>query len=914
MTINVTNLKNTLNDENCKETIKSKKTISKEFSIKVVQNWVPQDYYEKVNEKILNVKFTPDIFQKQAFYLLSNHQSVFIAAHTSAGKTLIAEYAIANAQQIGNRVIYTSPIKALSNQKFYDFKQKFNDVGLITGDIQINTNSQCLIMTTEILRNLVYKSSDLLLNTEYIVFDEIHYINDPDRGVVWEEVLIMLPKHITIIMLSATIPNAIEFAEWVGRTRDQSIYVIYTNKRPVPLEFCIYNKSTVYAINNVAKTKKNNEKNYSNFREELPVYNKKIITGERFRINDLSNFVINRRLVPAIFFCFSKRACEEYGRSLQSFDATNVLEKKKIQKFLGNAMSALNESDAYLPQVLNMKNQVIRGIGVHHGGLLPFVKECVELLFSQNLIKILIATETFAMGVNMPAKCCVFLNITKIDNKSFRVLTGSEFIQMSGRAGRRGMDKVGTVIIADTRNLSSDVVKKLITGSSYDLSSQFKLSFSLILMALRSNINVEDIMRTSFKEHNTQKNLINDMKLLDNLEKIQELNCNKCRDFEKLLKQIIFICEENWKLLKTTIKKNDKIMLKNNSIVVVKETKPDGLEVEKIKDDDNLIIKNTTYLFKKKIDKSNNKHDITIKKLKENHICIKKNIYLEYPVTCICEGKSGYINYQDIFARVENQDIVFEHGANDIQFVSKIMELKNVFKDIENNNCFDCLLFDSHYYNAIEDYEIKNMKIMITNKYDKKSLIQINEYLSRIAFLKNRGFYDNFITLKGRVAAEIVTVNEVLVTEMVFNNMFHDFDAASLISIFSSMIYQSSEEKKEIEFEDDLNEKIEMFKKYYNELNDEIVKIGILPMELLNFEMAGAVYDWCQNKNLGTIIRIHNIKQEGAFVRLILRLDECCREMINVAILIKDEVLEKKFKEASEKMKRDIVFMPSLYV
>jgi antiviral helicase SKI2 len=194
--------------------------------------------------------FELDTFQKEAVYHLELGDSVFVAAHTSAGKTVVAEYAIALAEKHMTRARYTSPIKALSNQKFRDFKQTFssNSVGILTGDVQINPEANCLIMTTEILRSMLYKGADLIRDVEFVIFDEVHYVNDAERGVVWEEVIIMLPDHINIILLSATVPNAQEFAEWVGRTKKKDIYVIYTSKRPVPLEHYLYAGRDVHKI------------------------------------------------------------------------------------------------------------------------------------------------------------------------------------------------------------------------------------------------------------------------------------------------------------------------------------------------------------------------------------------------------------------------------------------------------------------------------------------------------------------------------------------------------------------------------------------------------------------------------------------------------------------------------------------
>ncbi|KAK4919862.1 Antiviral helicase ski2, partial [Elasticomyces elasticus] len=206
------------------------------------------NFKELVPDMARTWPFELDIFQKEAVYHLENGDSVFVAAHTSAGKTVVAEYAIALAAKHMTKAIYTSPIKALSNQKFRDFKEVFDDVGILTGDVQINPEASCLIMTTEILRSMLYRGADLIRDVEFVIFDEVHYVNDLERGVVWEEVIIMLPEHVTLILLSATVPNTHEFASWVGRTKKKDIYVISTPKRPVPLEHYLWAGKDMHKI------------------------------------------------------------------------------------------------------------------------------------------------------------------------------------------------------------------------------------------------------------------------------------------------------------------------------------------------------------------------------------------------------------------------------------------------------------------------------------------------------------------------------------------------------------------------------------------------------------------------------------------------------------------------------------------
>jgi antiviral helicase SKI2 len=213
---------------------------STEWAILLDTSKPVRDFRERIPDMAYEFPFELDTFQKLAILQLEQHNHIFVAAHTSAGKTVVAEYAIALSQKHMTRTIYTSPIKALSNQKYRDFKKEFKDVGLITGDFQINQTASCLIMTTEILRSMLYCGSDITRDLEYVIFDEVHYINDRERGHVWEQVLILLPAHVCVVLLSATVPNTIEFADWLGRTHRRKVYVITTYKRPVPLLHFLY--------------------------------------------------------------------------------------------------------------------------------------------------------------------------------------------------------------------------------------------------------------------------------------------------------------------------------------------------------------------------------------------------------------------------------------------------------------------------------------------------------------------------------------------------------------------------------------------------------------------------------------------------------------------------------------------------
>ncbi|KAF5185551.1 Dexh-box atp-dependent rna helicase dexh11 [Thalictrum thalictroides] len=526
-------------------------------------------FSDLVPEMALEFPFELDTFQKEAIYYLEKGESVFVAAHTSAGKTVVAEYAFALASKHCTRAVYTAPIKTISNQKYRDFCGKF-DVGLLTGDVSIRPEASCLIMTTEILRSMLYRGADIIRDIEWVIFDEVHYVNDVERGVVWEEVIIMLPRHVNIVLLSATVPNTLEFADWIGRTKQKEIRVTGTTKRPVPLEHCLFYSGELYKVCESEsfqpqglKAAKDayNKKNSSTLgggsgthAGSAALHGTGPVRQQRENSNrgkqqkhsgtqtvsklsgtagpnqntwglrkpeaqlwmQLINKLSKKSFLPVIIFCFSKNRCDKSADNMTTIDLTSSSEKSEIRVFCDKAFSRLKGSDRNLPQVVRVQNLLRRGIGVHHAGLLPIVKEVVEMLFCRGVIKVLFSTETFAMGVNAPARTVVFDALRKFDGKEFRQLLPGEYTQMAGRAGRRGLDKIGTVVqmcrdeIPEERDL-----KHVIIGNATRLESQFRLTYIMILHLLRvEELKVEDMLKRSFAEFHAQKKLPEQQQLL----------------------------------------------------------------------------------------------------------------------------------------------------------------------------------------------------------------------------------------------------------------------------------------------------------------------------------------------------------------------------------------------------------------
>lgn len=557
------------------------------------------NFRELVPDMAREYPFELDTFQKEAVYHLENGDSVFVAAHTSAGKTVVAEYAIALAAKHMTKAIYTSPIKALSNQKFRDFRLTFDDVGILTGDVQIRPEASCLIMTTEILRSMLYRGADLIRDVEFVIFDEVHYVNDLERGVVWEEVIIMLPEHVTLILLSATVPNTYEFASWVGRTKKKDIFVISTAKRPIPLEHYLWAGKDMHKI--VTADKKFVDNGWKDANDILSGKDKKAPPAKetpagrggggrgapparggqnqrgrgqqngarggaprgggppavRGRGNiartgrgggrttaaqdrniwvHLIQYLRTKELLPACIFVFSKKRCEENAEALSNLDYCTAAEKSAIHMTIEKSLARLSREDRELPQIKRLRELLSRGIAVHHGGMLPIVKEVVEILFAKTLVKVLFATETFAMGLNLPTRTVVFSGFRKHDGREFRDLLPGEYTQMAGRAGRRGLDTVGTVIIcapgADEAPPATRL-RQMMLGEPTKLRSQFRLTYNMMLNLLRVEaLKIEEMIKRSFSENATQALLPEHEKKVKiseaDLEKIKREPCKIC--------------------------------------------------------------------------------------------------------------------------------------------------------------------------------------------------------------------------------------------------------------------------------------------------------------------------------------------------------------------------------------------------
>ncbi len=426
-----------------------------------------------------------DRFQEEAIAAINQGTSVIVTAPTGAGKTVIAEYAVEKCLEENRRVIYTAPIKALSNQKYRDFFTEYGDkIGIVTGDVVLNPYAQVLLMTTEIFRNTIFDDIERLQDVSYVIFDEIHYINDIERGTVWEESLIFAPQHIKFVCLSATIPNINPFADWMQSVRDIEIKVVEELKRPVPLEHHLYFKDYgVGAVKHIRQLRNRAQQDARKGKYDPPNNKPAKALPSDFVETRLIPHLQREKQLPCLYFCFSRKGCEGNASALALGAQVQLLTKRQSAEILKQFDELCVLFDiAEEKNIAKFRKLLSRGIAYHHAGMLPTLKEVVERLFTSGLIQLLFTTETFAVGINMPACTVVFDSLEKYDGIGFRYLKAREYHQMAGRAGRRGIDTIGYVYsqivpaYADERE-----IKSVVTDKVEPIESQFNLSYSSIL-------------------------------------------------------------------------------------------------------------------------------------------------------------------------------------------------------------------------------------------------------------------------------------------------------------------------------------------------------------------------------------------------------------------------------------------------
>jgi ATP-dependent RNA helicase HelY len=476
--------------------------------------------------------FPLDRFQEDAIQALDGGESVLVAAPTGAGKTVVAEFAVERALARGRKAFYTTPLKALSNQKFGDLLARYGAgrVGLLTGDNSINGEAPVVVMTTEVLRNMLYEGSRTLEDLEVVVMDEVHYLQDPYRGAVWEEILIHLPLSVSVVCLSATVSNAEEFGEWLTTLRGTTRVVI-EERRPVPLEHLYMVGRELHAMHMVQdgrpipnpyvvslgqrelrtreyRRRGSGRRQYQQISRPREGHRRVYVP----RREEVVEVLRDEEMLPAIYFVFSRAGCQRSVEFLleSGIRLTDAEEEGRIREFVDMRAAWMDEDDLRALGFFEFREALAAGVAAHHAGMVPVFKEAVEELFASGLVKVVFATETLSLGINMPAKSVVIESLWKFSGERHEVLTPGEYTQLTGRAGRRGIDEHGFAVVLHQKDLEFERVAGLATRRTYELVSSFRPSYNMTVNLVR-NYSPEEahhLLNSSFGQFQADRGVV----------------------------------------------------------------------------------------------------------------------------------------------------------------------------------------------------------------------------------------------------------------------------------------------------------------------------------------------------------------------------------------------------------------------
>lgn len=812
--------------------------------------------------------FSLDAFQVYCIYGLLRGENVLATVPTSCGKTLIAEFAIfeslgkesqikdlvdENFNPVGDqekrlsRVIYTSPIKTLSNQKYSEFSKKFGEsnVGIITGDIKFNPDASLLIMTTEILRDLVLKGDTILQTVITVIFDEVHYINNEDRGYVWEESIMLLPESVKLVMLSATMGNPEEFAKWISNIKGRTCHLTVHGVRPVKLNhqlYMIHNTGEESKFRSYFPDSKFDRELYRSFLKEWENPNAKLVgakktdklcgkVGEKQALNRLVKQLEIEDRCPALFFVFSRHRCEMYAKMLEIcfHDSAKQSEVERVINYYLAKYQYKFETLKLSVQITEITRLAKLGIGYHHASLLPFAKEIIEHLFQRQLIKVMFVTETFSVGINMPTRTVVFTELSKNVGGTWRPLWTDEFYQMAGRAGRRGLDTEGHVVYAPiSRILPVDDLEKMITGRPFAFQGKFRFDYVNLLQHLSCHQRFEIVERAFLYQG-----------LNDRVQRTKELEREQSKrliEVERKIEAILISPDARellleYKALSQQIETNNRPQFIGNLLLSIdqKERRRLAKQMEDLRT-----------------------------RMKSADLFGQKSL------------KSEYSNWLKLSQ--EKCDLVAE--------IEKCQE----FLDSPES------ILKSEYHRKLED-------------------------LRAMGYLK-REQSDYKLTIKGILASRVQTVDGLLISQLLEEGAFNEFDAENLalalVSIASDLPKSNDIDNCEFVKENWL---LNYFWNRCHQLGDELVEkfIGYEPTEPCSALLASTLLWYRGGGFHETVAPISEF--QGNFVRTMLRLIHLCEEMVKCfSDLDQFLELEVKLREIMEKVNRDIIVFDSLYI
>lgn len=1031
------------------------------------------------NPPITNFPFQLDPFQQEAIRCVEGNQSVVVCAHTSAGKTVVAQHAIQLSLSRKQRVIYTSPIKALSNQKYRELSDQYKDVGLLTGDTVQNPNAGCLVMTTEIVRDMLYRGDVLLSEVAWVIFDEIHYMGHKERGVVWEETIIMLPDQVRYVFLSATLPNAIELAQWVARLHQQPVSLVSSDQRPTPLchylfpsggdgLYLIYDQRREFLVEGFtsavgcleAQTARETAEsilkvsggegrraNWSNKKNDNSrgggssgdsnsgsgssnsggnsggsggsssgssstsgsssgsscssdssgsggsdggsggnndgsgssgsgssrgssksadgknrkgkSRNKKGMKRARHGtspadIFGLVQLMLQRNMEPIILFNFSKQECEVQALALAKLDATTLEDKQLIHTIFEQATGSLALHDRMLPQVQNALPLLLRGIGLHHGGLLPVLKEITEILFGERLLKVLIATETFAMGINMPARSVVFASLSKFDGDTHRMLTSGEYTQMSGRAGRRGVDEKGFSIAVLEEPIDEAEARQLVCGEAARLDSAFEPRYGMLLNASRAGGDPDYLLRHSFRQfqHNLKQARIQQeietarSRVSTVQSALAEVKTDELEEYFNLRSEIELRGNRLRQLFYDPIYVGP--FLEPGRVVEIRTSDGGGLwgiiikyykqrskDLEEQLHNERLLCSLDPAGFDHmlevlvSLDKACVIETVSLRavlSLSSIKLFLPKDILSSVLIQShtlksiekLQEGFQDGLPAVDPFA-----DLGFPRNDPDmLSLVSEVESLEaRLFKmPIAKRAQKSCLRFGWY-----EEQSRWTSKVAQLEKQLQAGALEFaaSKHKGMLVVLRRLGYLtaEGVIDIKGRVACMISACDELAACELMMHGGFQELTAPQMCALLSCLVRgakQKDNSGDESGVPEGLKAPLQLLKDVVARISQVMVDARVIETceqysDMFQFSMAEVLFQWASGASFQEVCSLTDLF-EGQVVRVIRHVADVLRQLSGAAKLLGDNILEASLAHAASCLHRDIVFACSLYL
>lgn len=868
-----------------------------------------------------NPKFLPDLFQQKAIQALNEGASVLVAAPTGSGKTFIAEHAIAEALSRGKKSFYTAPIKALSNQKFRDFQDLYgsNNVGLLTGDTSINSDAKILVMTTEVLRNMIYASSRSLENLSVVILDEVHFLQDQYRGPVWEEVIIHLPLEVTLVCLSATVSNAVEVSEWLTTVRGDTRAIIET-KRPVNLEHhhMAFDKATgdtvMYPtlINNQVNPRakkvftEQSRQTSSSSRNSNQQKKGRQASENRFgppNRNEVVEQLAHNNMLPAIYFIFSRNQCDDAARGVRrsAFSFATNTETDQIRKIARDRAQTLSPDEKNALDFEGFLSLISTGVAAHHAGMVPIFKEIVEEAFTLGLLKVVFATETLAVGLNMPARTVVIDKLTRFTGENHVSLKPSDFTQLTGRAGRRGIDDVGHAVTLWSPFVGFDEVCRFSLNKSFNLTSAFRPTYNMTVNLVNSHSEgeVRHLLNLSFAQYQANSGVVTMQASIEKKREQQRV------EEEKAQSQYGDI----WSYRRLHGMQRQKGTSKplNDSVQVWNTFRPG--DIIALKTDEFINARNSPHQKFMVLATSNRRRGIKItaadavqsvrgilyEDLVGEPIFIK-HVELEADFSQWNPGAlrevSRLINECNwIFSQTESDDT--SQSTKDDALASK---------DVANDPLISILLKHADAADRIRN-DIERLE-----RHLKSETQSVGASFDRVLeLLQKMGYIDSWkLTAKGSVLAGVFHESDILIAEAISQGIFDGLKPIDLAAAVSCVVYERRNNDQ-----DDLpypskrcREVVERIEDLSMEIQDLQTASG-LPVHRFpdpNFAQCAAL--WAAGKSLTTVLETVPEMSPGDFVRTIRQIVDLLRQMERIAI---DQTLRESARIAGEAMFRGIV-------